>query len=339
MRPISAFLLLFVLAPGYLLAQAPPPKIPADPAPASSDPKIPIFSGFVRYADSYETASNVLVKLETENGSWVADSFTRDSGRFEFFQVPFGEYYLVVKLDGFKEVRERVRFDYSPVMGLQLNLVRKEKEEEKVGGHSVSLRDLQIPPEAREEFEKGQESLARQEHEEGLEHLRKAIEIHSGYDEAYVQIGLIHLERNELAVAEAVLLKALEVYAGNDRALTALGAVYRTGGQGEKARQALEKALEMQERSWMAHSELGRALLVSGDLEGALAHIDRAHELNASMASIHLLLYNAHLMRNDYESALAEVIEFLDLFPQHTLAAEARDMRQKIEDRLFGFPQ
>lgn len=89
----------------------------------------------------------------------------------------------------------------------------------------------------------------------------------------------------------------------------------------------------------MAHLELGKTLLGLEQAEAAYPHIARAHELNPAAASAHILLYNTLILRNHHQAGLAELEEFLRLFPDHPVAAQARQQREGLRAYLNKQPQ
>jgi len=58
-----------------------------------------------------------------------------------------------------------------------------------VAGAPVSAADLAIPEAARNEFEKATQALQNHDLDEGIAHLKKAIELHDPYPQAYTMLG------------------------------------------------------------------------------------------------------------------------------------------------------
>lgn len=293
----------------------------------------PAIAGSVRIREG-NTGQPVLVQLYSRFGSLVARATASSSGRFEFFNVPTGEYDLVVDVTGYKVVRLRVEYSVVPQDGILIDLVPEGNETEPAPGPAVPLRILQAPAKAREEYDRGIASVNNKKLDEGVEHFRKAIEIHPEFDDAYVQLGMIHLQRSDAAQAQQAFEQATRIYPQGERGFMLLGRSYRLQNKLNEAAAALEQSIKLKEDSWFAQVELGEALLGLGRLEEAFPHVERAHQLHTSEASIHQLYYNTLIRRNRHRLALAELDEFLKLFPSHALAARARQQREALQKFL-----
>lgn len=296
----------------------------------------PVIAGSVRVRDSSQTQP-VLVQLHSEHGGMVSRVTTSSSGRFEFFDVREGQYDLVINANGFKPVRMRVEYSYAPLDGILIFL-----EPEAPSGASaapsdaISVRLLAAPAKAREEYQKGVESIASNKLDDGVAHFRKAIELHPAFDDAYVQVGRILLQKNDPSGAQQALDNATQLNPQNDLAFTLLGRAFRQRKLLPEAVTALETAVKLKEDSWFARLELGEALLGLGRLDDAFPHVARAHQLNTKEPSIHQLYYNVLIRKNQHRDALAELDEFLKMFPEHPLAPRARQQREALQKFLAG---
>lgn len=337
MRAAWAAGLLVLLAVGALSAQAQePPPVP-DYSVGTENPVSPVkgpITGIVRFPPREETGEPVLVQLETSTGYLMSQAWTKKSGRFEFFNVACGTYVLAVDVAGYRPVRMTVDHSYEPAEGLVLQLIPDETQTTGAPGVVTSLRALQVPAAAREEFEKGQKAAADKKIEAAIRHFEKAIELHPDYDEAYVQLALTQLHRGEFAETRRVAEQAVARNDRNARAHALLGVALREQGKLVESATALERAVELEEGSWFTQLELGRTLLALRRADDAYTHLVRAHELNSEAPAVHLNLYNAHILRGDYRAAVAELDEFLELFPDHPQAGPARKQRQALTTDL-----
>lgn len=339
MRSCLLYALWLVLSVGLVFAQEPGRPRPGESPFPAGDPNRPIITGYVRLAQTDGFAQPLLVRLETPGGSLVAQAWTGSSGRFEFSRLPRGEYVLVVNQAGYKPVRLLIEPSFGPVEALVVYLEPEKSTNATAPGASVSLRTLQIPPQARKEYEEALQELAKKRLEQAVVHLRKAIEIYPNYDDAYLQLAMVHLGQKAFADAQRVLDRALQANPQNARAYALLGGLYRQQNHLPESRRALERSLSLEENSWMAHLELGKTLLGLEQAEAAYPHIARAHQLNPAAASAHILLYNTLILRNHHQAGLAELEEFLRLFPDHPVAAQARQQREGLRAYLNKQPQ
>lgn len=317
--------------------RGPQPRSPSAANVPSSIPRLESFylGGRILYAENMKFAPQVPVKLLGSGGALVGMTFSNDQGQFEFHDLRRAVYLVEVAEEGYEVVRERVDLylgsRYDTVILLKAELKRESKPSEP----TVSLREMNIPAKARKAFENGLREL----HEKGrpgksLAHFRKAIEIFPDYDEAYVQLGLAHLQAAQLAEAEQVLHKALAIYPGNARAGMLLGTVYNQQGRPQDAVGVLQEAVKISPDAWQVHFELGRAFLELGNLGEGYRHARRAHELKAEVPGVHLLVYNMCIARQDYETALQELEEFLRLYPDNALGARVRQQRDAMRESM-----
>jgi TolA-binding protein len=295
----------------------------------------PVIAGSVRIREG-NSGQLVLVQLYSQFGGLVSRVTTTSSGRFEFYGVQPGQYDLVVDVTGYRVARMRVEYSVAPVDGILIDLVPENKGEEPASGPPVPMRVLQAPPKARQEYDRAMESVNHKKLEEGAERFRKAIELYPEFDEAYLQLGMIHLQQNDAVKAQAAFENVTRIHPQGERGFMLLGRSLRMQKQLEQAAAALEQSVKLKEDSWFTQLELGETLLELGRLEQAFPHVERAHGLNAREPSIHQLYYNTLIRRNQHRAALAELDEFLKLFPGHALAARARQQRDALQKFLDG---
>jgi Tfp pilus assembly protein PilF len=295
----------------------------------------PVIAGSVRIRDG-NSGQPVLVQLYSQFGGLVSRVTASSSGRFEFFNVPQGQYDLVIDMTGYKPVRMRIEYSIAPLEGLLIDLVPDTKEGEATPGPPVPVRVLQAPPKAREEYDRAIESVNKKRPAEATAHFRKAIELYPEFDEAYLQLGMVHLQQNEAAQAQAAFENVTRIHPQGERGFMLLGRACRMQKKLEEAAQALERSIQLKEDSWFARMELGETLIGLGRIEDAHPHVLRAHELNPAEPLIHQLYYNTLIRRNQHREALAELEEFLKLFPEHGLAARARQQREALQKFLEG---
>lgn len=295
----------------------------------------PVIAGSVRIRGG-NSGQLVLVQLYSQFGGLVSRVTTSSSGRFEFFGVQPGQYDLVVDVTGYKVVRIRVEYAVAPVDGILIDLVPEAKSEEPAPGPAVPLRVLQAPPKARQEYDRAVESVNQKKPAEAASHFRKAIELYPDFDEAYLQLGMVHLQQNDAVQAQAAFENVTRLHPQSERGFMLLGRSFRMQKKLEEAAQALERSIQLKEDSWFARMELGETFIALGRIEDAHPHVLRAHELNPAEPLIHQLYYNTLIRRNQHREALAELDEFLKLFPEHALAARARQQREALHKFLDG---
>jgi tetratricopeptide (TPR) repeat protein len=290
--------------------------------------------GQVRYANGGGPAYNVIVRLERFHGGLIGEVFTDRSGKFRFSGLTKGQYAVIVRTSGFKEVQQQVDLETVSSEYVQLQLI-PEKNTTNVLATNTMLIDVNVPAKAQEEFEKGRATVVDEKQvAKGISHLEKAISIHPKFYEALLLLGTAYMDLKQWDKAQSTLRQAIEVNDKAVQAYLALGEVYRQQKQYSEAEKVLQDGLKIDPRSWQARFELGRVYWDKGDIVKAGPEVGRALQLKPDFAEAHLLAGNILLRARQPENALVEFKEYLRLAPEGEFAKQAKEMVQKIERAL-----
>jgi len=287
-------------------------------------------SGQVRYVNG-NPANDVLVRLETLTGGYAGDVRTDRLGKFRFQGLLPIQYQLTIRIPGFKEIDHEVNLVMVSSEYLQLQLVPDSPPHSP--GSKVVL-DVNVPAEARKEFEKAEAALDTQKKEkitEGIQHLEKAISLYPNFLEAQLKLGVAYMDLQQWDQAARELRRALEINPKTANALFALGEIYWREKKYDQAEEALRAGLSIEDRSWQGHFTLGRLYLSKGDITKAGKQIALAIQLNPKLAEAHLLAGNILLRANKREDALAEFQEYLRLAPNGEFVEQARAAVEKLK--------
>lgn len=287
-------------------------------------------AGYVRLAQDNRGVGSVLVRLETDTGTLVAQTWTSHSGRFEFPGIGCGYYVIAVDVPGYKPIRIPVEhsfesFDQVLYLAPGANTPPPE---------NASSQRQHIPLPAWREYEKAQQALAQKNLASAIEHLRQALRRAPDFEEASFQLSLAYLQQGALEQSQEILEKALRLNPNNARFCTLLGVVLARQQRTDRAVEALKQAVAGDGRAWRAHFELGRILMFEGKFAEAYDHARQAHRLNPRSAMVHLLLYNLFLLRRDFQAALTEAEELLDQFPDAPWTPQIRERRERLRKVL-----
>jgi tetratricopeptide (TPR) repeat protein len=290
-------------------------------------------------SEGANTPSMVRVELRTVAGGIIQTVYTDDSGQFTFNNVPPGSYSLVVRMPGFEPIRMPLRVDLHPVMNLVLTLTPTkfgQRNAKAVPGSAnvVSVRQLQIPGKAIEEYRKAAESESRGKTDEAIHHWEKAVKIYPKFAESYIQLSRIYADRGDFEKATQSANNALDIDGTNADSYVALGYVYMKEKDTAKATEALQKAVRLSDSNWFSQLWLGKLLLDEKQAQDAYPHLLRASELKPDLPTVYLLLYNDLLGLDRAKDALAKLDEFLDRFPDNPMAEKARAKRQSLAKAL-----
>lgn len=282
-------------------------------------------SGRVMFENG-QPAAQVRVELRSFTDMGINQTVTDPSGNFSFSNVGQGVYYVTVRLSGYAEASERVEVGVFPTSAVFLYLRRPaDKKGESPAPPAVSSEYLKIPAKAREQYERGMK-LYQQENqlEKGLEHLRKAVELHPHFAEAQYGMGLLLMDLNRLEEAGDAFARAV---AENEKLVPAyfpLGAILNHQREFQEAEKVLRKGLSFKEDIWQLHFELARAVAYQGRWQEAEAIAQRSAKLNEKAEKVQLLLANIYFELGKDQDALAAAERFLELAPNDPIAPQIR---------------
>lgn len=309
-----------------------------------SAPKAPtLIHGQVRYARGPAAGPGILITLEGTLTGIVGQVQTDSQGKFTFNQIPRALYVVKMHHPGYQDVSEQVDLATAPTAYVVLTLQPLPGETPvgtaPSGEAHVSVQQLSVPTQAREELEKGRNLLLdRKKAEKSIPHLLKAIDLHGSYADAYLLLGMAYADLNKWREALAAFEKAVELDGELAAAHLALGACLAQQGNFTAAEKPLLRGLELSPQAPHGHYELGRTYWALGRWQEAEPHAREAVKLQPNLAPAYVLLGNILLRKHDAPGALEYFRDYLRLEPNGALAAQTRQMIAKIES-LVGTPK
>ncbi len=243
---------------------------------------------------------------------------------------------------GYKDVSVRVELIGNPrgYATLELKPIPKEAPPEShasapAGGPIlVSVLDLNIPENARQEFEKGQSALKENKLDDSVSHLRKAIKLYANYPEAFHMLGEAYLEQQDWKNAEAALQHSVQLDPKSAATFVDLGAVENQQHNYSAAEDALKKGLDLSPDASSAKYELAKTYWAMGRWDDAAPLAKDAVAGLPELATARVLFGNILLKKRDGAGALREFKEYLRLEPAGTMAPQVRDIVAKLEKNL-----
>ena len=200
---------------------------------------------------------------------------------------------------------------------------------------TVSVRDLSIPAQATQQFQKGVERLAKNDAAGSLPHFERAIANFGSYYEAYFEMGMAELKLSRAADAEQALRKSIELSAGHyAEPLFALGAILVQQSRLAEGETILRQALSLDSTSWAGQYCLGWALLGLNRIDDAEKSVREALRLKPDSADSYLLLADIHGRRHDYSAILLDLDAYLRFEPNGAMSEKVRALREKAEQQI-----
>ncbi|MDQ3744991.1 MAG: tetratricopeptide repeat protein [Acidobacteriota bacterium] len=292
-------------------------------------------TGQVRFGGSMSPAEGVRVTLEKVGGGTLDQMATDNRGRFHFTSLQRGQYVVNFTAPCYQTERRQVELVLIFRSYLDVELTPDTTSPACAAANArAAAVDARVPDEARREFERGSAALSKGKDEEGVEHLRKAVEIYPDFLQARLLLASAHMKARRFEEAEAALARAVETDPHSVAALVSLGEARRRLKKYTEAEASLAAALKLDETSWQGHLALGRVYLDTDQFKKAAPHIGRTLQLKPDLPEAHLLGGNILLKVGEPARALAEYEEYLRLAPEGDYAAPTRELVGKLRKSL-----
>jgi len=204
------------------------------------------------------------------------------------------------------------------------------------GGPTVSVRELSIPEKARDAMAKGVSLLYQKADYPGsIKQFQRAIAAYPDFYEAYAQMGLAYMNMKNPAESEKALRKSIEISHGNyPDPLFLLAALFSGAHRYADAEPLARKAVAVDPDSWHAQSELAQALLGLQRADEAEQCAQAAAKLQPENPTLRLLLADIHIALRNAPALLDDLNAYLKLAPNGPSAAQVRERRDQIQQRL-----
>jgi tetratricopeptide (TPR) repeat protein len=201
--------------------------------------------------------------------------------------------------------------------------------------YQVSAHELQIPPKAREAFNRGSQLLAAKESEASIAQFRRAIQIYPDFYEAYYKIGLANVNLQRYPEARSAFEGSIERSKGRYApSQFGLGIVLSAQKDFAGAEEAVRAGLDRYPADAAGNFTLGWVQFRAGHLPDAEKSARQAILSNANLADAYLLLAQVHLRQSNLTAVVSDVDAYLRLDPEGVHNAEARAVRAKAEQLL-----
>ena len=289
-------------------------------------------SGQVNVAGSNVPVSDVPVRLERFSGGIIDQVNTDPRGRFRFGNLQRGYYKLIINVAGYGPAQQEADLSVLFKSYHLFNLLKIDPNGPKTATVADVI-DARVPPEAREEFGRGRDALAKGNRTEAITHLQKAVALHTQFFDAELLLATAYMDQRQWPEAEAALVRALEIKPENPAALLALGEVYWRQKRFDDAERTLLDGLKVDQNNWHGQFTLGRLYWEKGDVMRAAPAIGHTLQLKPDFAEGHLMAGNILLRLNQPSRALLEFQEYLRLAPKGEYAAETRGLVEKLRQQ------
>jgi Tfp pilus assembly protein PilF len=299
----------------------------------------PLIQVQVRNSDGTPAPRGVLIELEGEDGSPIDQQQTDSSGKCRFVPPSPAVYIVRAKQPGYQPATSRLDLQNTQT-GMAFLVLRPIPGQtppappKDATGPSVSVADLSVPEPARKEYDLGQHALEGHDVDGGIAHLKKAIELHDQFPQAYTLLGLAYNEQKKWKDAQGVLEKAIQQDPKAAQAYVQLGSALIQQKDYAGAEKALDQGLQLNpdaQESPMAHYELATAYFTTGQWKNAEPHAAKTIAAQPEFPLAHWLMAQIMLKKGDGQGAISEFQTYLKLDPNGSFAPSVRAVIPKIE--------
>jgi tetratricopeptide (TPR) repeat protein len=197
-----------------------------------------------------------------------------------------------------------------------------------------SLADLAIPGRARKEFEKATELVRRQELQEAIKRLNKAIHLYPQYAVAYNNLAVIYGQLGDGVHEKEELQKAISLNPNFALGYVNLGRMEMKANNYLAAEPFLAKAAELDPGDVNSLVLLSYSEFMDKSFDAAIANSRKAHALPQPHAFAHRVAARALEQEKRGADAIAELEAFLKEEPSGPRAASARQEIDVVKTAL-----
>jgi len=277
------------------------------------------------------------VQLLNSGNVPIMDTFSNRDGMVSFRAVQPGSYRL--KLDGSAiqdtttdafvvQNQERMHMEWVHVMPKE----NTHNNGVGPGGPMVSASELNVPPKAKSELDKGMEAYAKGDMKKATEKLHKALEIYPKYARAWNNIGVIQMKEGDKPGAKEAWQKAVDADSRFSAAYLNLARLSLIDKNNGEAQAYVNKAFSSDPNNVEALALMAKAQLLAGQYDKALVNARRAHGLpHEHMADVHLIAGEALLHQGHDGDAIKEYELYLKEYPDSPSASKVRTAMAQIQ--------
>ncbi|MFN2513829.1 MAG: tetratricopeptide repeat protein [Pyrinomonadaceae bacterium] len=283
--------------------------------------------------------SDLHVELLNDVDSVIQRTKTDGSGLFQFRRLSSGVFQVRVQTYGTSYIGQTKRVQLERTRAFeQVDFVLATNQTVTSTATAGAVFVQEVPELAQKEYERGAAQLQKPEQRnEGIETLKKAIELFPSYFAALELLGSEYIKRQEYEPAIPVLTKAIEVNRRAYQSLHLLSVAQYHLQQVSQAVESMRRAIAIDHRSVNANLWLGMLLRQTRKLDEAETYLKQADRLAASKspeAHWQLALLFNQLKR--YKEAADELELFLKIQPEAKDTELIKKLIQRFRQQSSG---
>jgi tetratricopeptide (TPR) repeat protein len=275
------------------------------------------------------------VELLDEVDTIIQRAKTDGSGRFVFQRLSGGTFQVRVQTYGTNYVSQTKRVQLERTRAFeQVDFVLTTRQVASTSATAGALFVQEVPEQARKEYERATSLLQKPEQRnEGLDTLKKAIDLFPLYFAALELLGTEYVKGQEYEQAIPVLTKAIEVNRRSHQSLHLLSVAQYNLKQLPQAVDSMRRAIAINQRSVNANLWLGMLLRQTGKLDEAETYLKQADQLAESkLPEAHWQLALLFNQLKRYKEAADELELFLKIQPDAKDTALIKKLIQRLRE-------
>lgn len=282
--------------------------------------------------EQHSAGARLTVQLMDGFGSLEGERITNEEGRVQF-QTVSGIHRLRIVGPEIVEYNGNLEIETVEVRRVENVQVRLRTLTATVprGNDSIPIARLKIRTDARKEFQKGSQALARKEWPEARKRFEAAVALYPEYDLAYNGLGVAAMSAGDVEGARRAFEKALSLnseFAGANRNLARILLAERKYAEADTL---LKKSLQSEPLNAWALTYASYAELQTRNFDDAIANARKVHTLpHEGFANAHFIAARALEATQREQEALAEYALYLKEDPSGPNAKHAREAATRI---------
>ena len=304
--------------------------------------------------------------LQLDETRLVAFGYTGSTGEYTLPEQPAGQYYIVVRIDGFKEYKEKLyvqgctkifdhfiylEFDDEIIRPVILDFTGEVNE-------VVDVTELKrvFPRKAVTEFERARQDRLEGDPNRARARLEKLVAEYPDFYDAHNALGSVYLEMKRFRDAEKQYNEARRLKPTSAAPLVSLGSLYVEEAEASirppagvvgvvvpggdlgiilsDAREVLAEALKLKPDASFAYYLSGIAEMRGGSYAKAEGNLRKSLEIEPKLRWARIALGNLYIRQGKLKEALAEFDTYLAEFKKVSNRPEVEQTRGKIMAQL-----
>ena len=268
------------------------------------------------------------VSLRLFNGKILVQTTAPDArGRFKFSKIDPGSYVIHVECDGYYAQDVPVQVVNSTS---QVSITLQPTPDNPLTTAAINpFHDLEIPRQAKKEFDLGMREQRDGKCDVRLAHLKKALALYPRYGEAFTEMARCYLQMNDMAAAEAAFKSAIPLSTGIYTTVN-LATLYISQGRLDEAQALITPVLQKNRTEGELYATQARIHFARGRMRDAEVAGLEAHARGHHSADIHLILAKIYEDRGNGAAVTTQLLNYLDENPRGATADQIRKQLQDI---------